>query len=259
MLHPIRAALGGVMLLCLGCSSTTPPATATPPDLSGLWTMQADGHSAAALNGAGDFQQTAPFTPLAREKLAEYHALVDPIGDSPGAHCVPYGTPLAAFLGGGYPVEFIQRPEQLTIIYETHNEIRRIFLDGRHIDPKDILPSRSGLSVGHWEGDTLVVETTGLKEAVDQTTAHSENARIIERYTPATREGLRRLQLTVTIDDPAFYTTPPTLEREYTQLQDSRMLDYDCTEPDWEEHLDQLRKQRDAANATNTRKPGQKR
>jgi hypothetical protein len=219
---------------------------AAAPDLTGIWTLQADGKAGVSLNGPGDFEKTAPFTPLARTKLAEYHSLVDATGDTPGAHCVPHGMPLAVFLGGGYPVEFIQRPEQLTIIYETHNEVRRVFLDGKRLAPKDILPSRGGISYGRFEGNTLVVETTGLKESVDQATPHSENARIIERYTPSTRDGLRRLKLELTIDDPAFYVTPPTVTREYTQFKDGRMLDYACTEPDWDDHLEQLREARRA-------------
>ncbi len=225
----------GLALLTVGA------AVAATPDLTGIWTMQSDGRAGAALNGPGDFEQTAPFTPLARRKLAEYHALVDATGDTPGAHCVPHGMPLAVFLGGGYPVEFVQRPEQLTLIYETHNEVRRIFLDGRRIDPSDILPSRGGTSWGRWEGDTLVVETIGLTESIDQPTAHSENARIVERYTPLVEGGLRRLRVEVTIHDPDFYTAPPTLTLQYTQLREGRILDYNCTEPDWEEHLDTLR------------------
>jgi hypothetical protein len=225
------------LVLLSGCGKSG------PPDLTGLWVIDAQGRSGAALNGVGSFESTAPFTPEARAKLAEYHALVDPTGDSSGAHCVFHGMPLAVFLGGGYPVEFIQRPEQLTIIYESYSEVRRVYLDGRKIDPADVLPSRDGMSWGHWEGDTLVVETNGLKEAVDQGTAHSENARIIERYTPFTSDGRRRLKVEVTIDDPEFYTEPPTLEREYTELAEGRMMEYACTEPDWDDHLDMLREQ----------------
>jgi hypothetical protein len=223
---------------------TTFTAVAAPPDLTGIWTLGADGRAGAALNGVGDFEKTAPFTPIARRRLAEYHSLVDPTGDTPGAHCVPHGMPLAVFLGGGYPVEFVQRPEQLTIIYETHNEVRRVFLDGRRIDPKDVLPSRGGISYGRWEGKTLVIETTGLVESIDQPTAHSENARIVERYTPYTEGGLKRLRVEVTLHDPEFYTQPPSLLRTYTQLREGRMLNYDCTEPDWEDHLETLRQQR---------------
>lgn len=217
-------------------------AVAAPPDLTGIWVMQPDGRATMSLNGPGDFEQTAPFTPEARRRLAEYHALVDPTGDTPSGRCVTHGMPLAVFLGGGYPVEFIQRPEQLTIIYETHNEVRRVFLDGRHIAPEDILPSRGGTSWGRWEGDTLVVETIGLSDGIDQPTAHSgENVRIVERYTPSKRDGLRRLAVEVTIHDPVFYTEPPVLRREYTELQNGRMLDYSCTEPDWQDHLQMLR------------------
>lgn len=226
-----------VLLLTSGLSA----ARANPPDLTGLWTMQADGKAGKALNGPGDFEKTAPFTPLARGKLAEYHALVDPTGDTPGGHCVAHGMPLAVFLGGGYPVEFVQRPEQLTIIYETHNEVRRVFLDGRRIDPADIVPSRGGTSMGHWEGQTLVVETKGLSESIDQPTAHSANARITERYTPFTDGGMRRLKVELTIEDPEFYTAPVTVTRQYTELQEGRMLDYNCPEPDWEAHLEKLR------------------
>lgn len=220
------------------------PSVPDVPDLSGIWTLDPQGRAGAALNGVGDFASTAPFTPLAREKLAEYHALVDPTGDTPGAHCVPHGMPLAVFLGGGYPVEFIQRPEQLTIIYETHNEVRRVFLDGRQIDPADILPSRGGTSWGHWEGNTLVVETTGLAESIDVPTVVSEEARVIERYTPFERDGLRRLKVEVTIEDPRFYTGPVTLEREYTEIVNGRMLDYNCVEPFWLDHLEELRTSR---------------
>lgn len=231
--------VGLFLLLAAGLASAD-----TPPDLTGIWTMQADGRAGIALNGPGDFEKTAPFTPLARRKLAEYHALVDETGDTPGAHCVPHGMPLAVFLGGGYPVEFVQRPEQLMIVYETHNEVRRVFLDGRRVPEQDVLPSRGGTSYGRWEKGSLVVETTGLSEGIDQPTAHSENARIVERYTPFVRDGLKRLQVEVTIHDPDFYTSPPTLKREYTELRNGRILDYNCSEPDWLAHLDSLRQQK---------------
>ncbi|RYG75376.1 hypothetical protein EON77_11255, partial [bacterium] len=114
---PIRiAALS--LALSSGAALAADPAAA-PPDLTGIWTMQPNGKAGANLNGPGDFEKTAPFTPAARARLAEYHALVDATGDTPGNHCVSHGVPLAIFLGGGYPVEFIQRPEQLTIVYET--------------------------------------------------------------------------------------------------------------------------------------------
>jgi hypothetical protein len=100
------------------------------------------------------------------------------------------------------------------------------------------------MSRGHWEGDTLVAETTGLTASIDLATARSETARIVERYTPHTESGVRRLRVEVTIHDPESYTQPPTLTRQYTQLREGRMLDYNCTEPDWENHLNMLRQQK---------------
>ena len=70
----------GVLLLLSGCGKP-----AQPPDLTGIWTLDAQGRAGASLNGVGDFEQTAPFTARAREKLAAYHALVDPTGDRLGA------------------------------------------------------------------------------------------------------------------------------------------------------------------------------
>ena len=220
-------------------------ASAAPPDLSGVWTASRDGSGGAARdNFAATFQASVTFTPLAKAKIAEYRQLVEASGDSPGAHCVATGMPGALLLGGGYPMEFIQRPEQITIIYEAHAEVRRIYLSGPKVDPADLIPSRDGYSTGRWEGDTLVVETSGLKESVDQTAAHSEDAKIIERYSIEQDEhsGQRLLKGEVTIIDPTFYTKPASFTRVWAPLTNGRMMVYDCTEPAWEDHLDALRK-----------------
>jgi hypothetical protein len=227
------------------CALWLSAAPAAPPDLSGIWTASRDGKGGPARdNFAASFNETARFTPLARSKVAEYRALVDESGDSPGTYCVPTGMPGALLLGGGYPMEFIQRPEQLTILFEAHSEVRRIYLAGPKVDPADLIPSRDGYSTGRWDGDTLVVETTGLKESVDQVAVHSEDAKIIERYTldkdPQT--GRRLLNAEVTIVDPAFYVTPAAFKRTWAPLENGRMMVYDCNEPAWEDHLDALRR-----------------
>jgi hypothetical protein len=218
-------------------------AAAAPPDLTGMWTASRDGRAGPALNDMSSFTKNAPFSPAARAKLAAYRALITPTGDSPGAHCVGTGVPGALALGGGYPMEIIQRPEQITIIYEAHSEIRRIYMKGPKVDDADLIPSRDGYSTGKWEGNTLVVETTGLEEAVDQTTAHSANAKLVERYSLATIDGKEVLKADVTIVDPEFYTKPATVSFVWSHLLNSRMLIYDCTEPAWQDHLEELSKQ----------------
>jgi hypothetical protein len=236
-----KAALASCLVL--GFSQAVQAAAA---DLSGVWTANLEGRGGPALDAFGPtFATKASYTPLAKAHMAEYRQLVDAAGDSPGAHCVPTGMPGALLLSGGYPMEFIQRPEQVTNIYEAHGEIRRVYLAGPKVDPADLIPSRDGYSTGHWEGDTLVVETTGLKESVDQTTAHSEEAKIIERYSvikdPAT--GKRLLNGEVTNIDPLFYSKVEKFTRQWAPLANGRMMAYDCTEPAWEDHLDELRKQ----------------
>ena len=108
-------------------------------------------------------------------------------------------------------MEIIQRPEQITIIYEAHSETRRVYFGNRNAPEKDRVPGRNGYSSGHWEGDTLVVETDNLVDQVDQrTTSHSDQATIVERYSldGKDEQGRRILKAEMTMTDPVFYTAP---------------------------------------------------
>jgi len=163
--------------------------------------------------------------------------------DNPGGFCLGTGMPGAMLGSGGYPMEWIQRPEQITVIYEAHTELRRIYMDGRKIDPNDIIPSRDGFSVGRWEGDTLVVETSHLKEQIDQSMAHSDQAKIVERYRMSTdANGRKTLSAEMTMTDPAFYTEPVKQTKQWSAAKpNTMMITYECNEPAWEDHLEKLR------------------
>jgi len=213
------------------------------PDLSGIWTWYRGGDSGPLGSGWPD---DPPLTKEAEKKVAEYQTLVDPTGKTPGAFCLGTGMPGSMLGSGGYPMEIIQRPEQITIIYEAHTEIRRLYLKGPHTDvpEKDIFPTRLGYSTGHWEGDTLVVETTHLKEQVDQQAAHSNKAKIVSRYRLTRDEEDRKvLESEMTMTDPEFYTEPVTVTKRWQAVPDDegRMLYYNCNEPAWEEYLEKLR------------------
>jgi len=192
-----------------------------------------------------------PFTAEGRQKVEEYRALVAENQDSPGAFCLGTGMPGAMLGSGGYPMEWIQRPEQITVVYEAHTEIRRIYTDGRKVDPRDMVPSRDGYSTGHWESDTLVVETTQLKEAIDQQLAHSDQARIVERYSSSKGpKGERLLTAEMTLIDPVFYTEPVKQTKTWAAAKPlTMMIAYDCNEPAWEDHLDELRRKAAAKKA----------
>jgi len=159
-----------------------------------------------------------------------------------GAHCVGLGMPAHVLASGAYPLEIIQRPDQITMIYEVESETRRIYFGDRNIPKEDRIPDRNGYSSGRWEGDTLIVETTHLEEQVDQTYAHSDQARIVERFRLSTDEkGARVLTDQMTLTDPLFYTKPVTMEKKWALIPNGHVLSYNCTLPDWQHHLDELR------------------
>ena len=155
-----------------------------------------------------------------------------------------YGMPGSMLSSGGYPMEIVQHDDVLLVVYEAHSEIRRIFLKNKTPD-KDLFPDRNGYSFGHWEGDKLVVETTHLKEALDQRQfPHGDKARIVEEYELVRNDdGGKTLEARMTLTDPEFYTEPVTADKKWSFLPNGRLLPYECNEPAWEEHVEQLRQQ----------------
>jgi hypothetical protein len=119
--------------------------------------------------------------------------------------CLPGGVPEMTF-GSPYPVQILETPGQVTMLYEMYNHFRVIYLNANHPDDPD--PTFMGNSVGHWQADTLIVDTVGL---TDRTTIdevgmpHSEALHIIERYR---RIDSDTLEIVVTIDDPKTFTRP---------------------------------------------------
>ena len=208
------------------------------PDISGVWTWYVEpGSNPFAMPSAPDL----PFTADAQAKADEYHALTGATMDNPGAHCLGAGMPGSMLNSGGYPMEITQTADKLLVVYEAHSEIRRIYVDDT-LPEDDRITERNGYSTGRWEGDTLVVETDHLQEQVDQTYAHSENARIVERYRLASDEdGTRLLIADWIMTDPDFYTAPVSGEKKWAFVPDGRVLNYECNEPIWEDHLQELR------------------
>lgn len=244
MTHRYRARF--VAVLACACLAQSPAALGhdeadAKPDFSGVWRN----YGGPSIGGGqpAAWPDDAPYTEEARRRIDEYQRLVEGTGATPGEFCVGTGMPGNLLGSGGYPMEIIQRPEQVTIIYEAHSEIRRVYLE-REVDSRDLFPTRNGFSTGYWEGDTLVVETTHLKEGLDQRSPHSEDARIVERYDlrGESEDGRRLLSAEVTVIDPRFYEEPVSVTKTWVEAEpDTRMLSYECTEPDWEAFLDERR------------------
>jgi len=208
------------------------------PDFTGVWTTYrgAGGPGAFNRDGGGGTQLTA----LAQERVAAYQAVTAGTNHSPGAYCVGSGMPGSMTGSGGYPMEILQHPNQINVTYEAHKEIRRIYIGDHGFDDGGIFPERNGFSVGRWEGDELVVETTHLVEQVDSRTPHSDQARITERYSLGMENGNRVLTNRWTMSDPLFLEAPMSGEKKWQALAGGRLLNYECTEPEWDEIVDRL-------------------
>jgi hypothetical protein len=182
------------------------------PDLSGLWTFLPAGGGIAELKDS-DIQPWA--LALRRERSQNY------LKDGPSIQCLPVGFIVAGL------VKFVQTPGLLVILAEDL-EYRQVFLDGREL-PKDPNPAFMGYSVGHWEGDTLVVESTGYNERawLGGGYPHTERMKMTERFT---RPDFGHLNLEMTISDPEIYARPFTTRLAATYTADTELLEYVCAE-----------------------------
>ena len=213
------------------------------PDFSGVWDRYYE--PGAGFGGFGGPQEDLPLTAEGQRRSAEYQQLVGPFQDNPGAFCVTYGMPAMMESVGGYPLEIIQRPEQITLIYEVEGETRRIFMDDNALPEERRFPNRQGYSAGHWEGDVLVVETTSLTDGQDQLAhPHSDQARITERFSlDRNEDNIDILSYEMSMSDPVYYTQPVTVSSKLQPLPNGQMLPYNCPEEPWLKSLEMRRQQ----------------
>lgn len=177
-----------------------------------------------------------PFTAAGRAAVESFRASHHPVKDDPGAFCLPAGMPQTAIGGADYPLEIIVTPRQVTMLFELHQQVRRIYLD-RSAHPTDSIPQRNGHSIGRWEKDVLLIETAGLREVLFGGFPHSDQARIQERVRAT--DGGAALLNEITITDPAMYSRPIVVRQFYAAAPpEVGMLEYDCTEGLWADHLE---------------------
>jgi hypothetical protein len=204
---------------------------ANPPDLTGVWGIYRGGPGSDP-----NFRPPAP-SPLVlkteydkpyQAKRAE-EAAAAKRGEqlaNPGAECIPYGVPTMMSIAI-YPVEFIQTPKQITIISEAFSEVRRVYMDRPQAKLEDVAPGFYGRSVGHWEGDTLVVDTVGIKPTVTlRGMPHSPQMHVTERIRMLSPEILHDQ---ITIEDPVVLEKPYTYTTAYKRMpSDYEMVEFVC-------------------------------
>ena len=148
--------------------------------------------------------------------------------DDPEGYCLPPGVPRMMYTP--YPAQIYQMADRILFIYEGGAHVwRLIWMDGRQ-HPKDPNPTFLGDAIGHWEGDTLVVDTVGFNDRTWLDAAghpHGEKLHVIEKYT---RPDSNTLRVEATIDDPDFYTKPWTVVTTANWAPGQELLEYICQE-----------------------------
>ena len=138
--------------------------------------------------------------------------------------CIPDGMP--AMMQAMFPMEVLETPGQVTIIQEAYNQVRRVHLGEEPLEPEDAEPRFSGHSAGRWEGDTLVVETVGVKDYVEfRGVPHSSKMRITERIRLIDENYMENV---VTVTDPEYLTGPWTWKWMYKRWPDYKIQEYVC-------------------------------
>jgi hypothetical protein len=215
-------------------STQIPRAADGKPDFTGMW----DNPKPPTGGGPAtvfDKNQMAPFVP-GGEALFFEPRTGDPRHDEPRAFCMPSGFP-SAFLGP-YPIQIIQTPQTLVMVTEFMRVTRLIPLDGRP-HAKDIEPTFYGEPVGHWEGDTLVIDSTNYKRwSLDdwyyqnpkEYRMHSEAFHTIERLR---RVDADTIAYQFTVDDPKIFTRPWSVDwqmKRHPEWEKTGLFEMVCNE-----------------------------
>jgi hypothetical protein len=187
------------------------------PDLNGVWEMSFGGRGGAA-------QQQLVLTPKYAAMLKEFQT--NPPHDSPQANCVPPGMP--GIMSQPYPIEVLYTPGMVTVIAEAYMQVRHIYTDGRaHPDDPDL--TYNGHSIGHWDGDTLVVDSVGFTTdtplGMNMGTRHSDKMHMVERFH---LKDPKTLEISTTIDDPEALAKPFTRTISYARHPDWTLAEYIC-------------------------------
>jgi hypothetical protein len=200
---------------------------AAPPDLTGSWERYR--------GPAGDATNPPPESqpPLKANLLVEWQArrAAEREADARGVplatnytHCIPDGVP--SMMSGPFPFEIVQSASQVNIAQEAYSQVRRIYLGKPQLTLGDIELGFFGRSVGTWRGDTLVVDTIGIKDYVRfRDVPHTPDMRITERF-KLVRPDI--LWDEITIEDPAMLEKPWTVTFAYKRMPDYEIIEYVC-------------------------------
>jgi hypothetical protein len=188
-----------------------PRASDGKPDLSGIY--------------IAPFHSIKPIDKITLKPGAEKYYVGPEYTFSLGEHCLPRGVPDT--IGEPYPVQIVQTPSLVVILYEAGEFFRVIPTDGRP-HPQDLDPTWMGNSVGHWDGDTFVVDVIGVNDKVSVGEyRHTTAYHVVERFR---RVSYDTLKYSATIDDPNVFAAPWTEVGTFTLHPEWDIQEYVCDE-----------------------------
>lgn len=227
----------------INMDAPAPKAPDGHPDLSGIWDRglvpgappPVTNAVAAVTRPSGPrpfqdlpslFPDGLPLQPWAAKLRAE--RLANNSKDHPDAHCLPLNP--VQLHSHPQARKIVQTPGVVIILYEANNGLRQIFTDGRPLPDNDPDPWWYGYSIGHWEGDTLAVQTTGFRDMGwidEQGTPITSAARLTERFH---RLNYGTLEIEITVDDPKTFTRPWSFKLNQRLMPDTELIEFICLE-----------------------------
>lgn len=205
----------------------------SPPNFSGIWLPVAD--------LADNWQKNSlPLTAEARKKLASF----DQRKHDSTQFCLPFGTPRNTLNTAPYPVEILQKPNQITLVFDRLGDIRRIFLDGRS-QPEDPIPNWMGHTIGQWENEQLNMQTIAITEESilsDSGLPHSESMQLQESLALVNKQGEEFLEYRLQLQDDQYYVKPLTATRYFRRAPHFEMGEGSglCLLDQWRKQLEQI-------------------
>jgi hypothetical protein len=222
-------------------SAKIPRAADGKPDLTGVWqggsnrvgTWEETNAGSTGLGASGPItpfavkgpQPQPQYQPWAAAKVLESFNRRGV--DEPMVRCLPPGVPRTTLMGL-FPMQIVQTPKMIVMLFEVFHQFRLIPIDAKH--PDDLDPSYMGDSVGHWEGDTLVVDVTGFNDKTwlgGVGTIHSEKLHVIEKFT---RMDENTIVYESVVEDPEVLTGPWTRRGTIMLRPGTRISEYECAE-----------------------------